>query len=201
MRSAIVHFVLASGAFALGTGFSTPSFAEPNDPPAAGLVFAVKAGTQLIHQSGGAPPLCCGERDEWTAFGPSVAGQIGWNFGEHFRMSAEPHYAFLVAGDTFKHRDLALHALHLQVAAEGISSSGLRGGAVAGFGGLFGSITDPSSRTTTSRLPRERLPVMLRVGWDSSVLTGFSLGVEAAGGIDFSGFMPIGSAMLVGVWR
>ncbi len=42
------------------------------------------AGLGVLSQEGHAPPLCCGERDRWSAFGGRVGGRLGYQTGGWF---------------------------------------------------------------------------------------------------------------------
>jgi len=58
--------------------------------------LTIEAGLDLgtFVQEGHAPPLCCGERDSWTAVGTGVRATIGYDLWRHLRISASARYAF-----------------------------------------------------------------------------------------------------------
>lgn len=55
-----------------------PAAARAEEPARAGLSLAALAAVDSFAQGGGAPPLCCGERDQWTARGPAFALRAGY---------------------------------------------------------------------------------------------------------------------------
>ncbi len=63
-----------------------PAAAQPTRQ---GISLGAVGGYELFHQGGGAPPLCCGERDEWSAGGPSFALRGGYGLTEWLHPAVE----------------------------------------------------------------------------------------------------------------
>lgn len=172
---------------------------EKEEDDRAGFVVGAKAGASLLRQHGGAPPICCGERDEWIGIGPQVGVRAGWGFGEHLRLSSDLAYGFLTANDTYEHTDLTLHTVDFQIAAEAIAPFGLRGGVVGGTGLLLASATSAGGLAQDPR--QARLQTLLRLGYERFIAPGFLLALELSGGLDWIGLgLPVGSAAVVGAW-
>lgn len=55
-----------------------PAVAHADAPARTGLSLGAIAAYDAFAQGGGAPPLCCGERDSWTARGPAFAVRAGY---------------------------------------------------------------------------------------------------------------------------
>ncbi len=54
-----------------------------------GFSLSLGAGYRSFVQEGHAPPICCGERDEWTAHGAQLGLRPGWFIGQHLELYAE----------------------------------------------------------------------------------------------------------------
>lgn len=177
---------------------ASASEAEAEAPRRSMSSFGAKLGANLFRQPGGSPPICCGERDGWSALGPQIAITFGWNIGEHLRISTEAAYAFLVAEDTGRHEDLTMHAIDGTLAMEGVVSWGFRGGFVAVFGHARGSAMAGAFENDFSQV---RLQALARVGYEAQLAGRFALGPELSAGLDLPGFFaPVGSLLLVGRW-
>lgn len=69
----------------------SPAQAEPGSPT--GLFVQADLGTQRFTQDSHAPPICCGERDEWEAWGPAVRLGVGWLFESDLSLKVQVHGA------------------------------------------------------------------------------------------------------------
>ena len=50
-------------------------------------------GVQRFSQGGGAPAICCAERDEWTSWGPTLRVGGGWRLASPFAVQVDAQFA------------------------------------------------------------------------------------------------------------
>ncbi len=78
----------SAGALAAAV-LTAPAPARADPPARAGLSLGATAALDSFAQGGGAPPLCCGERDSWTARGPAFALRAGYGLTRWFEPALE----------------------------------------------------------------------------------------------------------------
>jgi len=77
----------------LGALVALPATAHAASPRE-GLSLGVLGSYDSFSQGGGAPPLCCGERDSWTAHGPALALRAGYGLKSWLEPALELGYAW-----------------------------------------------------------------------------------------------------------
>lgn len=88
----------ALGVFAAAVLLARPGWANPTRK---GLSVAVGAEYATFQQGSGAPPLCCGERDDWRVHGAGGSLQVGYALASWLMPNVELGLAYGTGDDDF----------------------------------------------------------------------------------------------------
>jgi hypothetical protein len=79
----------ASSRLLIGALCALPPLGSPSAARAGQSFVGLQAGLSVLKEEGHAPPLCCRERETWTAPGGRLGGQVGYAFGSPFMVRAD----------------------------------------------------------------------------------------------------------------
>lgn len=167
---------IAVGSFALVYASSSHAEEVSRDGPSLGAIV----GVGWFAQAGHAPPLCCGERDEWSVVGPKFGVRGGRGFGEHFAAALEVRFG-VAAGSTSQYggdRDNVVRTLDGVLSAEAripVSIAAIKIGVGGVVGHAWGEFSPPETSASSGVYG-----LQLRLGVELNVTPTLAIGLEGS---------------------
>jgi Outer membrane protein beta-barrel domain len=115
IRFVAIRTVQVFAALLVGVLPAVASAQTTND----GVFVSAQLGISRLSEEGHAPPLCCNERETWTAVGPRLGARVGYKFTNPFFVQAD----LAVSSHSVDAPDLTLFIPELAVSA-GLRSQG-----------------------------------------------------------------------------